>query len=205
MVKSPKTEGGLTKLEKLFKYQAVLRRHKDAPFLKEREQYLLHRANEGCAQATLIRISRELFWVARYFKGDEKTARALTPEDIQKAANKWARKQCRSGRAKDGKWSRQLFIQLSTDWFQFLGRLQKVLPREAWYASLIQNFATFMACERGLSPHIMLYTTYRGTTLRASTTCGHLRPAGIYDLRASTTCGRNQKKPPSAQSSQRGF
>ena len=48
-------------LEKLFKYPAVLRRHKDAPFLEERERYLLHRANEGCAQATLIRISRELF------------------------------------------------------------------------------------------------------------------------------------------------
>ena len=140
-------------LEKLFKYPAVLRRHKDAPFLEERERYLLHRANEGCAQATLIRISRELFWVARYFKGDEKTSRAITPEEIQKVAEKWARKQCNSGRAKDQKWSRQLFSQVSTDWFQFLGRLQKPVPREAWYASLIQDFATFMACERGLSPN----------------------------------------------------
>ena len=140
-------------LEKLFKYPAVLRRHKDAPFLEERERYLLHRANEGCAQATLIRISRELFWVARYFEGDEKTSRAITPEEIQKVAEKWARKQCNSGRAKDQKWSRQLFSQLSTDWFQFIGRLQKPVPREAWYASLIQDFATFMACERGLSPN----------------------------------------------------
>ena len=140
-------------LEKLFKYPAVLRRHKDAPFLEERERYLLHRANEGCAQATLIRISRELFWIARYFVGDEKTSRAITPEDIQKAANKWAKKQCSSGRAKDQKWPRLLFVQLSTDWFQFLGRLQKAVSKEAWYASLIQDFATFMACERGLSPN----------------------------------------------------
>ncbi len=139
--------------EKLFKYPAVLRRHKDAPFLEERERYLLHRTNEGCAQATLIRISRELFWIARYFVGDEKTSRAITPEDIQKAANKWAKKQCSSGRAKDQKWPHLLFVQLSTDWFQFLDRLQKAVPRKVWYTSLIQDFATFMTCERGLSPN----------------------------------------------------
>ena len=64
MVKFPKTEGGLTMLEKLFKYQGALTRHKNAPFFQERERYLLHLTNEGYAQTTLIRISRELFWVA---------------------------------------------------------------------------------------------------------------------------------------------
>jgi len=140
-------------LENFFKYSAVLNRHKEAPFLEERERYLLHRANEGCAQATLIKISRELFWVAWYFEGDEKTSRAITPEEIEKAAEKWARKQCNAGRAKEKKWSRQLFEQLSTDWFQFLGRLRQAVPKEVWYQSLIQDFAEFMACERGLSPN----------------------------------------------------
>jgi len=138
-------------LEELFKYAAVLRRHKDAPFLEERERYLLHRANEGCAQATLIRISRELFWVSRYFKRDEKTKRTIKAEEIHKAASKWAKKQCKSGRAKDQKWSRQFFVQLSIDWFRFLGRLQKAVPQKPWYAEFIQDFATFMINERGLS------------------------------------------------------
>ncbi|KKM89895.1 hypothetical protein LCGC14_1244080 [marine sediment metagenome] len=138
-------------LEKLFKYQGALTRHKNAPFFEERERYLSHRASEGYAQTTLIRISRELFWVANYFQSDEQTSHAITPEEIRKAADNWARKQHRSGRAQSQKWSRELFVQVSTDWFQFLGRLQEPVTKPPWYKSLIEDFATFMECERGLS------------------------------------------------------
>jgi hypothetical protein len=47
-------------LGNLFKYQAVLARHQNAPLLEERERYLAHRAKQGCAPETLKRIAREL-------------------------------------------------------------------------------------------------------------------------------------------------
>ncbi len=52
-------------LERFFKYRSVLSRHKNAPFVEERERYLTHKEKEGYAQGTLERIARELFWVAQ--------------------------------------------------------------------------------------------------------------------------------------------
>lgn len=48
-------------LEKLFKYPAVLTRHKNAPFFEERDRYLVHREKEGCAHETLLRIAHVNF------------------------------------------------------------------------------------------------------------------------------------------------
>jgi len=47
-------------LESLFKYPAVQARHRNAPFFEERDRYLRHRAKQGCAHETLLRIAREL-------------------------------------------------------------------------------------------------------------------------------------------------
>ena len=140
-------------LETLFKYQGVLRRHKNAPFVEARKKYLIHKEQEGCAQTTLHRMARELFWVAHKFHDDEANMRKITPKEIQKVAIKWARKQCRFGRAKNLKWSRTLFVQVSTDWFRFLGRLSEPLTiaKSAWYDSIIMDFSTFMEHEQGLS------------------------------------------------------
>ena len=140
-------------LERLFKYQSVLTRHKNAPFVEKRERYLIHKGKEGCAQTTLNRIARELFWVAQRFQGDGSNTREIKPEEIQKVANNWAQEQYRSGRAKSLKWSRKLFVQVSTDWFRFLGCLSepRTIIEPAWYERIIFDFATFMESEQGLS------------------------------------------------------
>jgi hypothetical protein len=51
--------------ESLFKYPTVLARHVEGPAADERQRFLLHRANEGAALGTLLRIARELLVIAK--------------------------------------------------------------------------------------------------------------------------------------------
>ena len=136
-------------LEKLFKYPAVLTRHKNAPFFEERDRYLVHREKEGCAHETLLRIARELFRVVQVLPIPP-TSR-VAPEQIKAAANRWARCQCRHGYAHTLRWSRELFIQVATDWFRFLGRLHEPVVEPPSFAGLIEDFTLRMESERGLS------------------------------------------------------
>lgn len=139
-------------LNQLFKYPTVLKRHRCAPFLKERERYLVHKANHGYAHETLLHAARELFWIARSFGSKGCTLSKVTREDIRKAAAQWAQNQYLSGRAERPKQSCSLFVQVATDWFRFLDLLHEPIPKQPWYDSYIQDFATFMETERGLSP-----------------------------------------------------
>lgn len=135
-------------LEKLFKYPAVLTRHKNAPFFKERDRHLTYREKEGFAHQTLLRIARELFRVVQVLHIPP-TSR-VTPEQIKAAANRWARCQCRHGYANTLKWPHELFIQVATDWLRFLGRLHEPVKLPS-FAGLIEDFTRWMESERGLS------------------------------------------------------
>jgi integrase/recombinase XerD len=136
-------------LEKLFNYPAVLVRHKKAPLFEERDRYLAYRAEDGCAHETLLRIARELLQIVRVL--NIPSTSNVMPEQIRAAADRWARKQCRRGRARTLKWSRELFIQVATDWLRFLGHLDEVAIEPPSFAGLIEDFANWMESERGLS------------------------------------------------------
>ena len=49
--------------EKLFEYPRVLARHRDGPLSDARESYLSHRADEGTAPNTLLRVARALLLI----------------------------------------------------------------------------------------------------------------------------------------------
>ena len=93
-------------LEKLFKYPAVLFRQRSAPLLEERERYLTYRAEEGCSNATLLRIARELFQITQLLDISSKSG--ITSEQINNMGKRWARQQCRRGRIHGPKWSYSL-------------------------------------------------------------------------------------------------
>ena len=136
-------------LEKLFNYPAVLARHRKAPLFEERDRYLAYRAADGCAHETLLRIARELLQVV-YVLNIPSTGN-VTPEHIRTAANRWARQQCRRGRAHTLKWPRDLFVQVATEWLRFLRRLDEFAVEPPSFAGLIENFTKWMESERGLS------------------------------------------------------
>ncbi len=136
-------------LEKLFNYPAVLARHREAPLFEERDRYLEFRAKDGCAHKTLLRIARELFQIVQVL--NIHSTSNVTTEHIKTAAKQWARQQCRRGRAHTLKWSRELFIQVATEWLRFLGRLDELIIAPPSFAGLIEDFAKWMESERGLS------------------------------------------------------
>ena len=136
-------------LENLFTYPAVRTRHKKAALFEERDCYLAYRAKDGCTHETLLRIARELFQIVQVL--DISSTSNVKPEHIKSAADRWARQQCRRGRAKTMKWSRVLFIQVATDWLHFLGRLDQFVVEPPSFEGLIKDFAGWMESERGLS------------------------------------------------------
>jgi site-specific recombinase XerD len=135
-------------LEKLFKYPAVLTHHKNAPLLEERNRYLIHCAEQGYSHASLLRIARELFQIVQIL---DPSISGVTAEQIKEAGNRWARQQCRRGRAQTLRWSRDLFVQTATEWFRFIGCLNENVVEQLSFVGLIENFSTWMESERGLS------------------------------------------------------
>lgn len=136
-------------LEKLFKYPAVFARHRNVPFYEERNRYLSYRAKEGYAHETLLCIARELLQVVQVL--NIPSASGVTPEQIRAAGNRWARQQCRRGRAHTLRWPRELFVQVANEWLRFLGRLDEPVVEHPSFAGLIEDFTTWMESERGLS------------------------------------------------------
>ena len=134
--------------EKLFRYPSVVCRHREAPFASERESYLAYRAADGASLTTLHRLARELLVIVHEM--DLKPL-LLRVDAIESAAERWARRQKRRGRAGKLCWSHTLFVQVARDWLRFLGRLEESEDEAAPYATLIESFASFLRCERGLS------------------------------------------------------
>jgi site-specific recombinase XerD len=136
-------------LASLFIYPAVLTRHRNAPHLEERERYLRHRAEQGCAPNTLLCIARVLLHVIQLL--DIHPTSVVTAQQIDVAAKRWARKQYRHGRARTIKWPRDLFAQVATDWLRFLGLLDEPVQPSPLYVNFTEQFSGWLNIERGLS------------------------------------------------------
>lgn len=135
--------------ESLFRYPSVLARHRDGPAAEERRRFLFHRANEGAAPATLLRMGRELLVIAQNV--EIKSGGSVSAQDLEAAASKWARRQQRRNRSSGPRWSREFFLQMGTRWLRFLGRLQEPILPPSPFAHLITDFAHYMRAELGLS------------------------------------------------------
>jgi integrase/recombinase XerD len=136
-------------LESLFNYPTVLARHRNAPLFEERDRYLRHRAQQGCAHGTLLRIARELLLIVQRL--DMPSKLLVTAQQINTAAERWVRQQCRRGRAHSFRWSRELFVQVATDWLRFLGRFEEPTAKLLPFQGVIEEFCRWMNTERGLS------------------------------------------------------
>jgi hypothetical protein len=108
----------------LFIDPKVLARHQTGPGSAERGRYLAHCADQGLARETLLRIARELLVVAERL--DVTAGGQITRREIEAAARNWVRQRRR--RRVGGEWSRQLFIQVATDWRRFLELLAEAPP-----------------------------------------------------------------------------
>jgi integrase/recombinase XerD len=135
----------------LFHYPRVLARHSDGPSAQERECFLTHCASAGATQQTLLRLASELLLVARQIK--LRNDRSIDLKEVEAACERWVRHQRRHRRIRDPQFCRQRFAQTAAHWLRFLGRLEEPPKKPSAFADPINEFATYMCNERGLSPH----------------------------------------------------
>jgi site-specific recombinase XerD len=136
--------------ETLFTYRGVQRRHQEGRAADERERFLRHCADQGMARNTLQHIAQELLVIADCI--DVTAGQTVGLRDIEAFAARWAREQQRRHRAQELRWSRGLFVQTATRWFQFLGRLDQPEPKPMPLADSLGDFVAHSTSERGLSP-----------------------------------------------------
>jgi len=138
--------------QELFERPHAIKRQLSSPLLEARLRFLSQCAEHGAARSTLREIALYQLIVIDYLKLPN--AGAITPAEIESAAEYWAQNQ--AGFSFDCKgapssFSKARFIKHATHWLNFLGRLQLPSQQPRPFAQLISEFAGFMREERGLS------------------------------------------------------
>jgi integrase/recombinase XerD len=135
--------------ETLFRYPRVLARHLAGPSAEERDRFLSHCAGTGAARESLLHLASELLVVARRI--DLGGATPIGLHEVEKAADGWVRHQRRHHRIRDPRFCRLRFMQVATAWLVFLARLTPPPEKPGAEADLVDEFASYMRLERGLS------------------------------------------------------
>ena len=142
----------------LFNCPLTVARHRSAPLLDQRLRFLRHCAANGSPRSTLRRIARELLAISSQL--DLQTDALIRVEDIEVAAHQWAYRQPSHFKLGNAELTRIHFLLAAKKWLGFLGRLCPASSTP--YACLVEEFATYMRSERGLSD----------MTIRSE--CGHV-------------------------------
>jgi site-specific recombinase XerD len=137
-------------LETLLEHPFFLKRHREAPLLKERETFLHYLQQQGTSRAALQDLSNQLLHVVRLLKLDEMRDVAL--EEIQRTAQRWARQQRSNPKAHSYGNTASFLIYAAKKWLRFHGCLKKPCTPQMQFADQLGNFARCMTEEQGLSP-----------------------------------------------------
>jgi integrase/recombinase XerD len=138
-------------LETLLEHPFFLKRHREAPLLKERETFLHHLQRQGTSRAALRNLSGELVHVLRFLRLEK--LRDVGQDEIQRAAQRWARQQRSNPKARSYGNSASFFTYAAKKWLRFHGCLKMPSAPQMRFADQLDNFARYMTEEQGLSPH----------------------------------------------------
>jgi site-specific recombinase XerD len=137
-------------IENIFQLKWVVARHKQAPLLKEREQFLAHCHQQGTSHKALHSMAPELIAVIRLLRMEE--LREVSLEEIQQAAKVWVEEQRSNPKARSYGKSASYFVYVAKKWLRFHGKLKILSPPHVRFANELDDFVSFMATEQGLSP-----------------------------------------------------
>ena len=143
--------------QKLFERPHAIQRQLTGPLLEARLHFLIHCAEYGAVQSTLREIAHYQLIVIEHLKLPD--TGAITHAEIEAAAERWAQRQAGflSLKHAPSPLSKARFIRHATHWLCFLGRLQTPASQPHPSAQLVNEFASFMREERGLSSETINY------------------------------------------------
>ena len=124
--------------------------HKAAPYAAERERFLEHCIQQGYTRDWIKAVAARLL-VAAYELHTHGGLRA-SPEEIEAAADRVQQLRSDLHRPGDAQEYRESFVRITTQWLAFIGSLRVPAVRPRPFSGLINDFAQWMAQERGLSP-----------------------------------------------------
>lgn len=123
------------------------------PLLEERLCYLTHCAAQGSTKSSLRLIAQQLLVFIDYLPLE--TNIGISVEQIHTAADLWVGRQPKHHNVTDYRYGRMRFISEAKKWLSFLGRLRQPEETPRPYTQMIEQYADYMARERGLSRHTL--------------------------------------------------
>jgi len=124
-------------------------RQEEAPLLREREVFLEHLLRQGTSLAAARSVSWQMLNVIRLLKLTR--LRDVRIDEIQEAAQRWARQQRSNPKIRSHKHSGSYFAYVAKKWLHFAGVLKPLAVPRARFADEIDEFARWMTEERGMS------------------------------------------------------
>src|SRR5260370_15737312 len=122
--------------ETVFNPRAV-RKHRLAPLLREREEFLTHLQRRGTGRGCLRTYAARLNQIVRFLK--LKRPRRVRPSEIRNAARRWAHYGGKHRLLAAGPWSEPTFVWLAKRWFRFQGKL--ILRRQRFaFTDELKNY-----------------------------------------------------------------
>ena len=113
-------------------------RHEEAPLLQEREAFLKYLLEQGTSVAALRGVAWQLLNVIRLMKLTR--LREVQLDEIEKAAQRWARQQRTNPLAHSYGSSATFFVYVAKKWLRFAGVLKKPTVPRLWFADEVEEF-----------------------------------------------------------------
>jgi integrase/recombinase XerD len=142
--------GHLPMIEAFLEEPLALSRHRKAPLLTEREQFLSHLLGQGTSRRRVRSVAAYLIHIVRIM--ELTSLRGVEFEEIKKAAECWANYRGPHRRKQAGKASAYCFSYVAKKWLRFHGRLIVARAAPNPFSELISEFEEHMRTIRGLSP-----------------------------------------------------
>ena len=135
--------------DQLFRYPAVLRRHRDGPLAHERATYLTSLTARGSAPGTLLKCARYCLAIAHVLQTRPLDQSFTTPE-IDALAREWAAGRVQHRRAAAPRWPHEQFLAVATGFLKFLSRWTPPSKASRPYACEVDDFVTAEQRDRAL-------------------------------------------------------
>jgi integrase/recombinase XerD len=140
--------------EKLIGRVEWVRRYKAAPFLEERNAFLLHLRGMGYSARQLKTNNKYMLWIAEVI--DIRQLSAVNPAQVERASKTWVETHCRvRSSANTVRIARNAFMQVAMNWLRFLGKWDDDLP-SARYQPQIDQFLRHLRDDRGYTVRTVL-------------------------------------------------
>ncbi len=143
--------------DQLFFRSDSLTRQFSVPLIDERRQYLAHCAKQGTSKHVLRHRARLLLSITKYLRLADRPDQAISIQEIEGAASRWANHNWPSPKSHHAKVSRDYFIAQAAGWLTFLNRLEIAPKPVEVYDQMLVDFTNFMKVDRGLSPITVEY------------------------------------------------